>query len=536
MDLLLECREAAIRGRAWRLALATALLAAVALALPSIAFGAGRVTVDGDGVLIYTGGSDANVLSVSFEGGNYVLTENGITSDSSCFNGPAANQVTCTANGGRPLIDAGAGSDTVTLESSVTSGAVLTGGPGDDALTGGPGPDTASYATSTAGVTVSLARTDAQDTGAGVDTLSNIENLDGSRLADVLSGSSGANAINGFAGDDQIDTADGLANDAINCGPGAADRFTVDAGDTVSACEDDGVPPDTAITSTPPDLSGSGTATFAFSSSDGSPTFECSIDGGATWEGCGSPKSYNLSAGTYTFSVRAIDAFGHADTSPATYQWTVDLGAPNINIDSAPSGTITTDSATFAFSSPDSDLKRFDCRIDGSDWVECTSPVTLSFLPNGPHTFSVRAVDKAGNVGALTLSFTVAVPRSGVLSRPANSLVLIAGNTVKVTKRGYAYIALNCSGTRDCAGRVLLDTSKKVRAGRRKRIVRLGRAKFQIKATRTRRVRIHIPRSKMRLLRKLRKVNTDIIVRDRDGAGRARVSSRTIVLKAPPRR
>jgi hypothetical protein len=75
-----------------------------------------------------------------------------------------------------------------------------------------------------------------------------------------------------------------------------------------------------------------------------------------------------------------------------------------------------------------------------------------------------------------------------------------------------------------------------VRAGRKKRIVRLGRAKFQIKATRTRRVRIHISRRKMRLLRKLRKVNTDIIVRDRDGAGRARVSSRTIVLKAPPRR
>jgi hypothetical protein len=65
--------------------------------------------------------------------------------------------------------------------------------------------------------------------------------------------------------------------------------------------------------------------------------------------------------------------------------------------------------------------------------------------------------------------------------------------------------------------------------------VRLGHAKFQIRATRTRKIRIHISRRKMRILRKLRKVSTNIIVRDLDGAGRARVSERLIMLKAPRR-
>jgi RTX calcium-binding nonapeptide repeat (4 copies) len=489
MDLLLTRREAAGAGRVRSLLLG-ALIAVAAFAIaPASAFAAGSVNVDGSGVLRYAGGDEDNVVSIASNGPDYVVTDQtGITAGSGCSpDASDSTRATCPVASVTTRIEtnAGAGNNTVALDATVTLGAIVFGGPGNDTVTGGAGADT----------------------------------------------------LGGAGGNDVINAVDGVT-DQIFCG-GGTDRFSVDSIDQLlpdpSTCEDDGVPPDTAITSAPPDLSGSGTATFEFTSSDGSPTFECSIDGGATWEGCGSPKSYNLSDGAYTFSVRAIDAFGHADASPATYQWTVDLGAPNINID-GPTGTINTDSATFRFSSPDSDLKRFDCRIDGSDWVECSSPITLSFLPDGPHTFSVRAVDKAGNVGALTLSFTVAVLKSGVVSRPASSLVLIAGNTVKVTKRGYAYIALNCSGTRDCAGRVLLDTSKKVRAGRKKRKVRLGRAKFQIKATRTRRVRIHISRSKMRLLRKLRKVNTDIIVRDLDGAGRARVSSRTIVLKAPPRR
>ena len=64
----------------------------------------------------------------------------------------------------------------------------LEGDAGNNVLNGGNGVDTASYEHATAGVTVSLAITVAQNTvGAGSDTLTSIENLTGSLFDDVLS-------------------------------------------------------------------------------------------------------------------------------------------------------------------------------------------------------------------------------------------------------------------------------------------------------------------------------------------------------------
>ncbi|HEX5377227.1 MAG TPA: choice-of-anchor L domain-containing protein [Phenylobacterium sp.] len=100
---------------------------------------------------------------------------------------------------------------------------VLEGGAGNDVLNGGAGVDTASYAGATAGVTVSLAVTKAQDTGgAGKDTLSNLENLQGSGFADRLTGDAKANLLEGGAGNDTLVGGDG--SDGLSGGAGA-DRF-----------------------------------------------------------------------------------------------------------------------------------------------------------------------------------------------------------------------------------------------------------------------------------------------------------------------
>lgn len=81
----------------------------------------------------------------------------------------------------------------------------LEGLDGDDALDGGAGTDIASYASATAGVTVSLSLTGAQDTiGAGIDTLVGIEGLTGSDHADTLTGNPLQNVIRGGDGDDTI--------------------------------------------------------------------------------------------------------------------------------------------------------------------------------------------------------------------------------------------------------------------------------------------------------------------------------------------
>jgi Ca2+-binding RTX toxin-like protein len=80
---------------------------------------------------------------------------------------------------------------------------VITGNSSNNVLSGLGGVDTVSYATATAGVTVSLALTTPQNTGvAGTDTLTGFENLTGSNFADNLTGSSAANVINGGAGVD----------------------------------------------------------------------------------------------------------------------------------------------------------------------------------------------------------------------------------------------------------------------------------------------------------------------------------------------
>lgn len=83
---------------------------------------------------------------------------------------------------------------------------LIEGGAGNDTINGGLGTDTASYATASSAVTVNLSLTTAQNTGgAGIDTLTSMEALIGSRFNDTLTGSSGNNTIEGGAGNDVMD-------------------------------------------------------------------------------------------------------------------------------------------------------------------------------------------------------------------------------------------------------------------------------------------------------------------------------------------
>lgn len=96
---------------------------------------------------------------------------------------------------------------------------VIEGLAGNDVLNGGGGTDTASYNTTLGGVKVNLGLVTAQNTlGAGIDTLSNFENLTGSRFNDTLTGNAGRNLLSG-----------GLGNDILNGGLGD-DQLRGDSG------------------------------------------------------------------------------------------------------------------------------------------------------------------------------------------------------------------------------------------------------------------------------------------------------------------
>src|SRR5204862_8158660 len=133
------------------------------------------------------------------------------------------------------------------------------------------------------------------------------------------------------------------------------------------------------------------------SSTDPLASFECRLDGVA-WLPCSSPQAFSgLADGQHSFEVRARDLLGNVDSSPAIRTWTVDTAGPDTAIDSGPSGTTTTASASFGFSSGDSSAG-FECRLDGGGWSSCSSPKPYSGLADGAHTFDVRAKDGAGNV------------------------------------------------------------------------------------------------------------------------------------------
>ncbi|MGZ6563327.1 MAG: HYR domain-containing protein [Solirubrobacteraceae bacterium] len=165
-------------------------------------------------------------------------------------------------------------------------------------------------------------------------------------------------------------------------------------------------------------------ATFSFSSTDGTATFECKLDGGA-FAACTSPDTINaLADGSHTFSVRARDPAGNIDATPPTRTWTVDTTAPATTLSGGPAlgSTVTATSATFSFSSTDG-TATFECKLDGGSFAACTSPDTINALADGSHTFSVRARDPAGNIDATppsrtwtvdTVPPTLVVPANGV--------------------------------------------------------------------------------------------------------------------------
>jgi Ca2+-binding RTX toxin-like protein len=121
---------------------------------------------------------------------------------------------------------------------------VLHGGLGNDLIVGGSGVDTASYAGAAAAISIDLGVVGVQytgfdsdfaggapsDPGQGLDVLREIENLEGSRFDDRLSGDANANVLIGGDGDDVLIGRNG--DDVLEGGAGV-DTYEGGAGDDV---------------------------------------------------------------------------------------------------------------------------------------------------------------------------------------------------------------------------------------------------------------------------------------------------------------
>ena len=133
----------------------------------------------------------------------------------------------------------GAGSDTINAGSGDDS---IHAGAGDDQVDGGDGIDTIIYDDVTGPITIDLVAGTAQGgagSNAGLDTLSNIENIIASGGADTITGDSNDNRIDGAASSDTIDAGAGNdtvvfdENDGLVSGGAGNDTLTVGAGVTL---------------------------------------------------------------------------------------------------------------------------------------------------------------------------------------------------------------------------------------------------------------------------------------------------------------
>jgi Ca2+-binding RTX toxin-like protein len=266
-----------------------------------------------------------------------------------------ASAVKLVGNGGGDTLNAGSfGTD---LEGDGGDD-TLVGGTGDDRLDeqglaglgaddmhGGRGFDQVSYvghrnsASALVAVNVSLDGI-ANDgyAGEGDNVHKDIESIEGTNLDDALTGGAAFDQLEGFGGSDTLDGGAGTdiligdeGNDTfhardshldvLECGAGL-DTATTDYIDQVFGCETNSIPPpETKITKVERRVQVKSKHVRArvpvrFRSDEADSTFRCKLDAGP-YVSCLSPDILHLKKGVHTFKVRAKNANGDVDPSPA---------------------------------------------------------------------------------------------------------------------------------------------------------------------------------------------------------------------------
>src|SRR3989449_579030 len=237
-----------------------------------------------------------------------------------------------------------------------------------------------------------------------------------------------------------IDTAPKTVVATVPVAVGAGPRWVaITSGDTI--------PPDTSLLSGPAEGSYTNSiqTTFAFAGTDDQTqpnllAFSCSLDD-AAFSACGSPQTYaDLTDGRHTFAVRAVDAAGNADSSPATRAWVVDSTPPVLSVTASPRilwppdhrmveviltvaardnlGAVRVVLVSATSSEPDNGVGDGDTTND----IQSTEVGTLDTRvllraersgvgPGRIYTLTYQATDLAGNT--TTASVTIVVPHDG---------------------------------------------------------------------------------------------------------------------------
>ncbi|HEX6228182.1 MAG TPA: hypothetical protein VFZ41_01835 [Solirubrobacterales bacterium] len=150
----------------------------------------------------------------------------------------------------------------------------------------------------------------------------------------------------------------------------------------------------------------------------------------------------------------------------------VDTIPPDTTIDSGPSGVTTDSTPIFEFSSNEDPETSFECSIDGGAFNPCSSPRQIGPLADGPHAFSVRALDLEPNVDPTPAArnFTVQTPPPPDGTAPDRvEASVFARRAQRVRRRGPVRIRLRVAAREQvrvrATGVVLMRSARRSRGG-----------------------------------------------------------------------
>ncbi len=218
----------------------------------------------------------------------------------------------------------------------------------------------------------------------------------------------------------------------------------------------DATAPDTTISANPADPSNSASASFSFTGSDpggsGVTGFQCQLDG-SSFSTCTSSNTYpSLADGTHSFQVRAIDAAGNADSTPAGFTWVIDTTPPPAPVLVMPANGEKRNKNQPTISGTAEAKSTVTIFLDGvaagtapADAAGSWTFPSTSPLGDGPHTVHARATDGVGNAGnnSNTNTFTVdtvapSVTLSSAASNPSGSTPIPVAVTFSESVSGFA--------------------------------------------------------------------------------------------------